>query len=354
MKIGILTHHYIANFGAFLQAYALQETLKKEFPEDEIIIINFIHLKHFLINNCGWFRYYKKKETLSAWKQKIRLPKTFSSARSKHLSLSQYCFSASDINKLNLDVIVVGSDEVWNFNDKKSNSQLKFGKNLQCKKLISYAPSVGNSGYNDSIPEYVREGLKSFHAISVRDTMGQELVNKITGKRPIKVLDPTFLIKFPTEKVTLPNKNYILFYYAEHLPENITKQIIDYAIKNNLAIYGAGECDKAYTDVTVNLSPFQWVEMFKNAQFVVTGTFHGVALSIENHRQFKVYLTQKNRIKKVNDLLSTLDIHNREIDTDSDFKDTLQKNEIDYEKVDRIIESMKACSLNYLKTSIKK
>lgn len=71
MKIGILTHHYINNFGAFLQAYALQTALQEMYPNDEVQIIDCMNVKHFVINVGGWFRFYKNKETLSGWLQKL-------------------------------------------------------------------------------------------------------------------------------------------------------------------------------------------------------------------------------------------------------------------------------------------
>ena len=49
MKIGILTHHYINNFGAFLQAYALQTALQEMYPNDEIQIIDCMNVKHFVM-----------------------------------------------------------------------------------------------------------------------------------------------------------------------------------------------------------------------------------------------------------------------------------------------------------------
>lgn len=353
MKIGILTHHFIANYGAFLQAYALQQAIKKEFPNDDVVIINYIHLKHFIINNCGWFRYYKSKETINAWWQKIHLPLTFSLARKKFMNLTKPCFTSNDVNKLNLDIIIVGSDEVWNFKDSKSNATIKFGEGLICKHLISYAPSVGSSTINDIIPEYVKKGLKRFSSISVRDSLGQQLVKQITGCLPIKVLDPTFLIELPTEKVNIPQKDYILFYYADNLPKHIKVQIFSYAKEHNLCVYGAGECDKRYTQITVNLTPFQWVWMFKNAKFVITGTFHGVVFSIINNKQFKVYLTQKNRIKKVNDLLDTLGIKNRNINNNFIFNLKNQEHEINYEIVNKNINDNKNESLVFLRDVIK-
>ena len=57
MKIGILTHQYINNYGAFLQAWALREAIAELFPNDEVQIIDYVNLKHFIINAGGWFRY---------------------------------------------------------------------------------------------------------------------------------------------------------------------------------------------------------------------------------------------------------------------------------------------------------
>lgn len=74
MKIGILTHHYINNFGAFLQAYSLQQAVKELRPDDEVYIIDDVNIKHFIINIGGWFRFYQDKENLSNWLQKIQLP----------------------------------------------------------------------------------------------------------------------------------------------------------------------------------------------------------------------------------------------------------------------------------------
>lgn len=352
MRIGILTHHFIANFGAFLQAYALQETIKREFPDAEVFVINYIHLKHCIVNNAGWFRYYLGRESFSAWWQKIHLPFTFFHARQKYLNLTKRCYSANDVNSLKLDVIVVGSDEVWNFRDSKSDAKIKFGEGLDCKHLISYAPSVGNSVFDANTPNYVIDGLKKFKSISVRDQLGCKLVEKITGKQPQIVLDPTFLVDFPIEKANVKHKDYILFYYAEHLPSHIKKQIIEYAKQHQLAIYGAGECDKEYTETTVNLTPFQWVDMFRNATFVITGTFHGVAFSIENRKQFKVYVTQKNRIKKVNDLLGRLRIANRSICDDFIFDLEAMSHEINYADVDKRINSLRGSSIGYLKQAI--
>ena len=97
MKIGILTHQYINNYGAFLQAWALREAIAELFPNDEVQIIDYVNLKHFIINAGGWFRFYKNRESFKDWMEKIKLPRTFAKARNQEMILSKRCFNAKQI-----------------------------------------------------------------------------------------------------------------------------------------------------------------------------------------------------------------------------------------------------------------
>ena len=346
MKIGILTHHYVNNYGAFLQVYALREAVAKAFPDDTVEVIDYINVKQFVINTGGWFRFYRNRENAACWLEKIRVPLTFFKARKQHLVRSGKCYTTGQVNRLGYDVIIVGSDEVWNYQDKRSTAKIKFAHGLTCKHIMAYAPSVGNSC--GDLPGYVVEGIKRFAALSARDEKTGELVRTITGKQPEKVLDPTFLSTFPAEAPRNVRKPYILFYYCDKLPDRIKNQILDYARQHGLAVYGAGECDTRYTDITVNLTPFEWVDMFRNAEFVFTGTFHGSVFSILNHRQFKVYLTNKSRIEKVGSLLADCGIQNREMEESFVFDLEAMKNEIDYEAVDALLEQRRVRSMEYL------
>ena len=229
MKIGILTHQYINNYGAFLQAWALREAIAELFPNDEVQIIDYVNLKHFIINAGGWFRFYKNRESFKDWMEKIKLPRTFAKARNQEMILSKRCFNAKQINALDFDCIIVGSDEVWNYKDTKGNAALKFGEGLTCKNLIAYAPSVGKTAADECVPEYVIRGIKKFKKISARDDLTEQLVCNITGTAPERVLDPTFLAEFPRAELAAKKKPYILFYYCENLPHNILNQIFSYA-----------------------------------------------------------------------------------------------------------------------------
>lgn len=58
------------------------------------------------------------------------------------MNLTHICYDAKGIEKLGLDYIIVGSDEVWNYRETKGNAKVKFGIGLNNEKLIAYAPSV--------------------------------------------------------------------------------------------------------------------------------------------------------------------------------------------------------------------
>lgn len=351
MKIGILTHHYINNFGAFLQGYALRETVVKLFPNDEVYVANYINYKHFIINTCGWFRFYKDKENLAIWLEKIQLPNTFSQERKKYLKLTKKCKNVHDLNRLNLDCIIVGSDEVWNYRDKKGNAFVKFGIGVVTKRLIAYAPSVGHTTGED-VPDYVVNGIKNFHAVSARDDLTEKLAEKIRNEKIMRVTDPVFLTYLPDEVVYGIKKPYILFYYCDGLVKDEKEKIFMYAKNHNLNVYGAGETDKRYCKITVNLTPFQWIWMFRNAEYVLTGTFHGVVFSLLNHRQFASYLTDPSRVQKVSSLLKEFGLETQQCNGMAGELISTMQRKIPYDQIQPIFDKRKNESLQYLKQSI--
>ena len=350
MKIGILTHHYINNFGAFLQAYALQEAVRELFPGTEVFIIDYIDIKHFVINSGGWFRV-KKAEDLAGWLQKTRLPATFARQRKAHMRLTKPCFCARGIEALGLDLILVGSDEVWNYQEKKGDAKVKFGAGLHKARLVAYAPSVGQA-HGGPVPAYVRDGIQKFAAVSARDAWTQQLAETIRKEPVARVLDPTFLAHIPVEPVAAVKKPYLLFYYCDGLPETEKEKIFAYARKKGMAVYGAGECDRRYAAATVDLSPFQWAWMFRNAQAVLTGTFHGVVFSLLNHRRFACHATHPGRIAKVTSLLAEYRLEAHHCAARADELVAAIETEIDYQRVDLLLEAARKKSRQFLKSAL--
>lgn len=348
MKIGILTHHTINNFGAFLQAWALQEKLKALFPNDDVRIINYIIPKQNIINVGGFFRFYPGSETPASWLNKITQPLIFSDCRKQYLSLTKKVYSAEQINALGLDCIVIGSDEVWNYLDPKSFSLVKFSGGLTCKRIVAYAPSTGKATGTD-VPGSVRKAMRGFTALSARDKGAQTLCRNTLGSEPVMVCDPTFLTASPAvdnEKIRqLTEKPYVLFYYCNGIPHELKKQIVDAAHKKGYSVLGAGEYDKLYSLKSIRLTPFEWAELFRRAEYVYTGTFHGVVFSILNKKDFRVFASIDSRVKKIAALLEQFGIGDRSLSANAM---GLNDDKIDYESVYRCVDDLKAVSSEYL------
>ena len=168
------------------------------------------------------------------------IPITFAKARKKYMNLTPICYKAKDIEKLGLDYVVVGSDEVWNYRETKGNARVKFGIGLNNERLVAYAPSVGQT-HELNVPEYVKEGILQFKAVSARDQLTEQLAEEIRNEEIERVTDPTFLVHIPDEKVSSVSQPYMLFYYCDGLPEAEKQKLIDYAHQNGMAVYGAGK-----------------------------------------------------------------------------------------------------------------
>lgn len=356
MKIGIITHHYIKNYGAFLQTYALQQYLTETYPDAEVVIVNYVKRKHQIINIGGCFRFFWKKESIGAYLEKIKIPGTFSKAEKQYLNITKKVRNAEEINALELDAIIIGSDEVWHYED-KSASPIKFAVGLKADKIISYAPSCGGVNLDHPIPNYVQEGLKKFTSLSARDDLSEQLVQRVLNITPARVLDPTLLYDFPVYEDAFTRKikqeKYLLMYFCERLPEEGHQKIRDYADAHGWKIYGAGEYAKYYSEITINVSPFQWVEMFRNAQFVLTGTFHGAVFSLITQRNFAAYVTNPSRVKKVNSLLGEFDLTDRIFEAGEIARmEHLMDTSIDYSRFNERKEQVRQSSYAFLEQAL--
>lgn len=335
-----------------MQGWALQEKIKMLFPHDDVYIINYIIPKQNVINIGGFFRYYPSSETPVSWLNKITQPAIFSKTRKKYYNMTKVVYNAQQINALGMDCIVIGSDEVWNYLDKKGYSLVKFSGGLNAGRIVAYAPSAGKSTGAD-VPNEVKNAMKGFTALSARDVSAQNLCERTLGVKPMAVCDPTFLTPTPqvdNEKIRrLTQKPYILFYYCNGIPKDLKEKIIFDAHQKGYRVLGGGEYDKLYSDMSIRLTPFEWAELFRRAEYVYTGTFHGVVFSILNRKNFSVYASIESRVKKIAALLSEFGIENRDIVREGVWQ---EHNAIDYDRVYLKIDRLRAESEDYLYRAI--
>lgn len=355
MKIGILTHHYVSNYGAFLQAYCLRETLADLFPGDDVFLIDFINRRHMLINTAGFLRFSRGKETFVSWREKLRQPAVFAKARKSNMVLTPRVFCVEGLNRLGLDAIVVGSDEVWNYADMRSYLPVKFGCGIAPgMRLISYAASVGGIRAFENAPAELSGGISRFDALSARDDHTEAFLRAMGREDAVRVLDPVFLHATPDGKTSrvarLIEQPYLLFYHCA-LSERSRAQIASFAREQGLRILGAGEYDRLYSERSVDLSPFEWAELFRHARHVFTGTFHGAVFSIVNERSFSVCPNNPTRAEKLRSLLSQFSLEGCMVAPEDDAA-SLALARVDYSSVTPKVKALAAASREYLKNAL--
>ncbi len=299
MKIGIITFHSAHNYGAVLQAYALQEFLKSHGNDVEIIdyrpksfnsnfpaprLENLSRAQKIL----RWI-FCIPKNSLS-FPFRVRRSRGFKKFISEKMQLSREQFSESDrVPELDFDALVFGSDQIWNHEITHGIDKIFVGnfRVPEKTKKISYAASAG--GVTKTLGEnqdFVSE-LKNFDEISVRE---QELAEVLQPKFPKKietVVDPTLLVeKSLWDKIAhVPaEKKYVLVYKvsgAQHVDEIARKiaKILDAKIVE----ISSGQIRP---NIKITETPEQFLGWFKNADFVVTTSFHGTAFSIANKKPF--------------------------------------------------------------------
>lgn len=370
-KVGIMSMQRIANYGSFLQAYALKRLIEKMGHTVEFVDYHVgppIVKDHADDNN----KYIRKiKKGLETFQYKAPLPHKLSFIRYKQSFARKYLpvLGVTDAMNYNpqLDCLVIGSDEVFNCIQKNSNvgySLELFGKNNRAKRLISYAASFGNTTL-DKLDRYGKSDeigalLKNFDAISVRDVNSGRIVEELTGKEPVYHLDPVLMYDYMHECDKIPklqpNEKYLILYaYAGRISDEEADWIAKYAKAKKLKVYAIGGIQKC-ADRFIDCSPFEVLAYFKNAEEVITDTFHGSIFSVITHRCFTTLVRKSEgneygNEEKLADLLKRLGLEDR---ATMDIRDTeeMNKRKIEYKPLDTFLESQRRIAINYLKAQI--
>lgn len=89
-------------------------------------------------------------------------------------------------------------------------------------------------------------------------------------------------------------------------------------------------------------------EAFKNATLVVTDSFHGTVFALKNKKDF-VILGRYDKVNKINNLLSGFDIKRKFYENNTSIDEYLSIDKLDYEIVNKKIDSCINSSIDYLK-----
>ncbi|GAB3376452.1 polysaccharide pyruvyl transferase family protein [Spongiibacter taiwanensis] len=294
-KVLIVTLSKSLNYGAYLQAYALQSVLQSRRLDTYFLDL------YDLRQNVRRFKSLFKKNDRNFSGLIFGLKKLYqfwlAEKKFKFLKKVDGDFSAA----------FFGADEIWSLVNNTFVSCPEFyGLNLEGLKKYSYAPSAGNTTVEIACNNNAfRTGVRGINRVSVRDKTTQLIASEILGSAGIPiVLDPAFLADFPSEEFFLPFDEPYAVVYSYGLSKSRAVEIRNYADRAGLKLVSPG-FNNDWCDLVVACSPFQFLTIIQRAQCVFTDTFHGTVFSIKYEKNFVSFARGKN---KVVDLLERLNL----------------------------------------------
>lgn len=356
MKIGILTHYDVNNQGAQLQLFALSTYLRLKGHEVSTLTYNknfdFIpeegqknvvklssvpyYLKNYLFDKGLGLTWYNTQKY-----------STLSKLRKKSFEFLPY-------HSEGLDAIVIGSDEVFSID--VGINPMMYGHNLRCENTIAYAPAFGRTSIDllkeEGCYHIVQSGLSNMKHLSARDIHTQEMIKELTGKDAPIVCDPVFLMDFDKELAPIKkiNKPYMLVYaYDAHMKdESEYAAIKKYAKDHGLITVSAGTYHK-WCDRNIVCNALEWVEYFKNAECVITDTFHGYVTALKTQRPTALFVRKAINASKLQSLMKQTGTEDREFQefTEEALENVFAK-QMDYKAISEAIDVMSQSGKDYL------
>lgn len=375
MKVGIISMQRVCNNGSFLQAYGLKKLIESlghevifvDYEVGKPIIQSFADKKTYyklklrnsiikLFLTCKWLRWVLPE----GYKQIIREREGYKKIIKQYLNITD----KTNCHSL-VDVIVIGSDEVFNctqINPEVGFSPELFGANQKADKVITYAASFGNTTLQKlkdlGLTENIKQYLKELSSISVRDRNSESVVYNLLGSKPEVNLDPVLMYDFmPTIEDKKLRKDYIVVYaYRLRITAEEAAEIKAFAKQQGKKLISvSGQLN--FCDEHIVVDPFECLNVYRHADYVITDTFHGTIFSIINRKKF-VTLIRKSKgssygnQEKLQDLLNRLGLQERSYSYDSDKLSERILSEIDYESVFKIINTERTHTMDYLKNQL--
>lgn len=370
-KIRILSFQNAHNFGAVLQAYGLQQTiLSLGYTDVKFINYNPKYLSD-RYNPFAWANTKPAQNTLRAIIGKcVKYPAyLISSIRRNHcfdssiarllMQTSTLIADESDLADEEYDVLVCGSDQIWNTSLTGTFDPVFLGNGPYKKKgyAISYAPSTELSALTEEKAKELASLLTGFRHVSVREVPIKEKLQKYTEKDISVCVDPTILCGVDAfNKIVAPRQvkdKYILVYAYDPFNESVLKLVKSIPNWQEYKVYsillGARGVKLFFNrNVLCELPIEKFLSYIKHASYVVTNSFHGLAFSLLFEKNFNVAYEPGKHIR-CESLLRQLNLTERFIDDEK----KIYWDKIHYSHVNIHLNLLREVSRMFLTTSLK-
>lgn len=319
-RIGIISlYHQNKNYGGLLQAYALVSVLREMGADakqisfertsckNPLVLPRKARLKNdpvgFVVNSAtntvkkAHLRYWTSMKDQAIQKELAQRDKSFVQFEDEIPHTEVVSHSTIVALNMEFDLFICGSDQIWNPDQLRDEYLLRFV--AQGKGKMSYAASIGRDSLSERELQYISDALSTFDAISVRESLAQELLSQRI-KLPVEwTLDPTLLLPQAEwdkviQKYEIGGK-YILAYFLGNSKEQRTAVKV-FARAKGLKIVSfphiAGHyraVDAGFADLELyDVSPGQFIYLIQQAEYVITDSFHAAVFSIIYDKKFVV------------------------------------------------------------------
>jgi hypothetical protein len=367
MRIGICTFHWADNYGAMLQAHALQRAVVECGHTADIL-----DYRPFL--PVGGLRAWVARTPygfIAKMEARYRA-QLFTAFRNRYLTMTgRRVFSPGDLAAYAsaYDVLIAGSDQIWNprwLQQSPGMEQvyfLRFDKGAACRR-IAYAASFGHADIGTIEPawrEQIGIWLKDFYAISVREASGRDIVQNLTGRNDTEhVADPTMLLErqhYETLAGPATEREDYLFNFMLHgLDSDADRLCREIAEGQKWRVV---KCDASKTALHrgwVLPSPGGWLKQIRDAGLVVTNSFHCTVFCLIFHVPFVTVLIGGpvgSMNTRVVELLNACGLGRRIVSPGQAVDRKIFFEPVDWTAVDRTIKSWRDRSKTFLSRSLR-
>ena len=378
MRIGIMTMHRVPNYGSFMQAFSLK-TMIESFGY-EVVFIDYtikpdIEHKNNIKYNILCALKMIKKITLGTYPVTNLFYKLNQDQTKQHAKFIYDIYHSCDHMlgitskfhvRTKVDTLVIGSDEVFNCLQSGFNvgySLELFGKKHRAQRLISYAASFGNTTLERlnfyGVTEEIGRLLNKFDALSVRDKNSLSIVQSISDNMALIHMDPVLISGIENMHWRKIKKNYkylIIYGYEYRFSKSECEKIVKFAHSHQLRVIALGE-DQLICDEHICCRPDEIINYFRNAEYVISDTFHGTIFSVITHKKFLTIIRSSNNgqygnEEKISSLVESLNLRSRLVIEFDEIEAKIDQ-PIDYKSVDAIRKAEQIRSLSYLKENLK-
>ena len=374
----LLCNYYIRNYGSVLQSYATFITLKS--IDNNVEVIRYKNRSSFKAKLEIALRI-RLKYLMNIKMVKNKLRKVFKGDHDYIDILTRRGEKFDQFNALFLDFtnefgsiedvckslekdkyIIIGSDQLWGPEDIICDYHTLNWVPEGVSK-IAYATSFGVS----ELPCYLKERTKVFlnkmDMISCRETAGVEIIKNLLGQSVPQVCDPTLLLsrkkwdEIASERKIVDEPYIFVFFIGDNPIQRkrvaTLRGATGYKIVSIQHLDQYIPSDEHFADITVNdASPQEFISLIKQAEYVVTDSFHATIFSVIYEKRFLTFNRYESnssgsRNSRIDSICNKLGLNERRCNPDDDIYEKIN-NDIDFKKVNHILNVWRKESINYL------